>query len=89
MEAALSLLKIDIGISHTHRDEYFTSLLNGCNKELSDKGVSLDLDSAEDLMLLVDYSAWRYRKRMEDLSLPQNLRIRIINAKTRRRAADA
>ncbi len=79
MDIILQLLKIDLGITHTLRDNYFTSLINTCNAELARKGINLDLTVAEDQMLLSDYITWRYRKRQEDTGLPQNITFRIRN----------
>lgn len=80
------MLKIDLGISHSLRDVYFNKLIDGCNKEIAGKGITLDLTDTEDIMLLSDYSAWRYRTRTEDADLPQNLYYRLMNKKTKERA---
>lgn len=86
METVLSLLKIDIGITHTLRDTFFTSLLQAAQKEIEDKGITLDLVLVEDQMLLSDYAAWKYRKRQEDVGLPQNLLFRIRNRVVKERS---
>lgn len=78
MEKVLELFKIDMGISHDVRDAYFSALIEGCRDELSRKGIHLDdKNDIEDTMLLADYSAWRYRKRNEDVGVPQNIVVRI------------
>ena len=79
MDIVLSLFKIDIGISHTLRDEYFISFLQSTKSEIEEKGIVLDLTCVEDQMLLSDYAAWKYRKRQEDVGMSQNLRFRIRN----------
>lgn len=80
METVLNLLKIDLGITHTLRDTFFTALLNACQAEIEAKGITIDLvNSVEDQMLLSDYAAWKYRKRQEDVGMPQNLLFRIRN----------
>lgn len=82
----LIMLKSDLGISHNARDDYLTSVLEACLKELASRGVSLDIDgSVEDEMLLSDYAAWRYRNRDKPISLAQNLQIRINNKKAKGR----
>ncbi|MEG0854413.1 MAG: hypothetical protein RSF82_11100 [Angelakisella sp.] len=86
MNTVLNMLKIDLGINHTMRDEYFTELLNSCQAELISKGVTLDLAKPEDIMLLSDYAAWVYRKRTEDVPMAQNLTCRIRNRKVKGRA---
>ena len=86
METVLQMLKIDLGISHTLRDAYFNKLIEGCKAEIEGKKITLDLTKSEDIMLLSDYSAWRYRTRTEDAGLPQNIYFRLMNAKVKGRA---
>lgn len=86
MENTLKLLKIDLGITHEKRDAYFNALLQGVLKELENKGILLDLEEAEDQMLLSDYAAWQYRKRQEDMPLARNLDWRIKNRIVKARA---
>lgn len=76
----LELLKIDLGITHSKRDKYFRSLIGGCIEELKERGIMLDENEQEDVMLLSDYSAWRYRMRDKDVvALSKNLEMRIKN----------
>lgn len=79
MDNVLILLKIDLGISHSLRDAYFIQLIQGSAKEIEKKGVKLDLNAADDQMLLADYAAWTYRKRQEDVPLANNIQHRIRN----------
>lgn len=75
----LDLLKLDLGITHNLRDTYFNNLLVSSQKEIESTGIVLDFSSADDQMLIVDYSAWTYRKRQEDIPLSRSLRLRINN----------
>lgn len=75
----LSLLKLDLGISHNLRDTYFNNLLESSQNEIERTGIVLDFTSVDDQMLTVDYAAWTYRKRQEDAPLSRNLKIRINN----------
>lgn len=77
METVLQLLKYDLGISSEARDIYLKALIEANQKEIEKKGIDLTLTDVEDQMLLVDYSAWKYRKRNEDVQLANNLRQRI------------
>jgi hypothetical protein len=79
MDTLLHLLKIDLGITHNLRDAFFISLLNSSIKEIERRGISLVLTSADDQMLIVDYAAWTYRKRMEDIPLANNIQHRLRN----------
>ena len=66
-------------MTHTLRDAYFISLLKGCQQEIERRGITLNLNSADDQMLLNDYAAWTYRKRQEDTPLANNLQHRLRN----------
>lgn len=86
METALELLKINLGISHSLRDEYLEKMLLASENELKGRGAAVDKDNTEDLMLLVDYAAWSYKKRFEDVGLSENLKMRIRNKAVEGRA---
>lgn len=87
MEQILKLLKSDLGVSHNKRDEYFNSLLLGAISEIESKGITLNLEEVEDMLLISDYAAWRYRKRTEDIGMSQNLKWRIRNRIVKARAS--
>ena len=82
----LKLLKLDLGITHGLRDEYFTHLLISSISELERKGISFDSYAEDDQFLVMDYAAWNYRKRQENVSLPINLQMRIRSRILRARA---
>lgn len=86
METVLLLLKQDFGIKSDNRDVYFTSLLKAAEKELKRKGITLNLDSTDDQVLLADYTAWNYRNRQKDIGLSKNLQVRIRNRIIKERA---
>ncbi|MFJ3386625.1 hypothetical protein [Lysinibacillus sp. NPDC086135] len=75
----LSLFKLDMGIMHNLRDTLFTNLIESSTIELEKMGVNLSSGTVEDTQLIVDYSAWMYRKRQEDIGIPRNLQFRIRN----------
>ncbi|EOW9529892.1 hypothetical protein ACO11K_003656 [Bacillus cytotoxicus] len=75
----LNLLKLDLGITHNLRDAYFNNLLVSSQNEIERTGIVLDFENIDDQMLTVDYAAWSYRKRQEDVQLSRNLQIRINN----------
>lgn len=77
--ALLGLLKLDLGITHSLRDAYFSSVLDTAEGELSRMGVSLELTKADDQLLLIDYAAWGYRHRSENISLARSIQFRIHN----------
>lgn len=79
MDTLLNLLKIDLGITHNLRDAFFIGLIKATIKEIERKGIKLDLNAADDQMLVTDYAAWSYRKRQEDIPLANNLQQRLRN----------
>jgi hypothetical protein len=79
MQTLLNLLKIDMGITHNLRDAFFLQLLQSSIKEIERRGIKLDQKQADDQMLIVDYAAWTYRKRQEDLPLANNIQHRLRN----------
>jgi hypothetical protein len=87
-DTALSLLKIDLGISHTARDDLFTSKLQAADAELGGRGIVLDMSLTDDVVLLVDYTAWLYRNRDTEKAMPLHLVLRLNNRKVKGRAAD-
>ena len=89
METVLQLLKIDLGISHNLRDAFFIAQIGACKVEIESKGITLDLATVEDQVLLSDYATWRYRNRTEDIGLANNLQYRIRNRITKERAKNA
>jgi hypothetical protein len=86
MQTVLTLLKIDLGISHDKKDTFLQQKIEESMEELKRKGVEIDLESSDDVMLLSDFTAWEYRHRTENIPLAKNLDLRIKNRKTRRRA---
>ena len=89
MATAKELLKLDLGITHSLRDTLFDQLLISSKKELARKGVTIDETQVDDIMLLSDYAAWTYRKRQEDVPLPQNIQWRIRNRLVKARGTNA
>lgn len=88
MEQILELLKSDLGISHSKRDNYLKKLIENSKYELEAKGIKLDMENVEDMILISDYTAWVYRKRAEDIGMSQNLTFRIRNRVVKARASD-
>jgi hypothetical protein len=87
MQTLLNLLKLDLGITHNLRDAFFIQLLSGTIKEIERRGITVDKNSADDQMLIVDYASWTYRKRQEDIPLANNIQHRIRNRIIKERIA--
>ena len=77
---ALPLVKANLNITQTVRDDYLTAIISGVVEQLQDEqGLALDVANPYHLQFVVDFSAWRYRARGEDGPMPQNLRFRLNN----------
>jgi hypothetical protein len=74
---ALSLVKARLNrtASDTSLDSYFTQRIEAAEAELENTGISLT-DSADDLMLVVDYTVWQYQNRDSAGTMPEWLRLR-------------
>ena len=74
---ALSLVKSRLNrmASDTSLDAYFSQRIEAAEAELEGTGISLT-DSADDLMLVVDYTVWQYQNRDSAGTMPEWLRLR-------------
>lgn len=74
---ALTLVKTRLNRlqSDTTLDEYLTARIDGAAAELEAIGIHL-ADTADDLLLLVDYTVWQYQNRDAPGSMPEWLRLR-------------
>lgn len=77
-ESALLMVKSRLNrmASDESLDEYFRQRIWAAEAELEGKGMSLT-DSADDLMLVVDYTVWQYQNRDNAGGMPDWLRLRI------------
>ena len=74
---ALALVKTRLNRlqSDTTLDNYLTARIDGAAAELEAIGIHL-ADTADDLLLLVDYTVWQYQNRDTPGSMPEWLRLR-------------
>lgn len=75
-ESALQMVKTRLNRlqTNTSLDTYLMGRLDAAVQELEGTGISLT-DSAEDLMLAVDYTVWKYQNRDAAGSMPDWLRL--------------
>ena len=59
----------------TSLDDYLTHRISAAAAELEGAGIALT-DSADDLMLVVDYAVWAYQNRDKPGGMPDWLRLR-------------
>lgn len=74
---ALALVKTRLNRLQTDTvlDPYFTARISAAVQELEGTGIRLT-DSAEDLLLVVDYTVWAYQNRDSAAGMPDWLRLR-------------
>lgn len=74
---ALSLVKARLNRlqSDTTLDAYFEARINAAIQELEGTGIHLK-DTAEDLLMVVDYTVWAYQNRDSAAGMPDWLRLR-------------
>ena len=87
---ALTLVKsrLDRMGANTQLDNYFTSRIEAAAAELEGAGISLT-DSADDLMLLVDYTVWQYKNRDSAGDMPKWLLRKRLERLLREKRGDA
>lgn len=75
-ESALQMVKTRLNRlqTDTSLDTYLMARLDAAVQELEGTGISLT-DSAEDLMLAVDYTVWKYQNRDAAGAMPDWLRL--------------
>ena len=74
-ETALSLVKARLNRLDANLDTYLTQRVAAAVEELTRIGIQLN-DSADDLMLVVDYTVWQYQNRDTPGAMPEWLRLR-------------
>lgn len=74
-EIALSLVKARLNRLDANLDVYLTQRVAAAVEELTRIGIQLN-DSADDLMLVVDYTVWQYQNRDTPGAMPEWLRLR-------------
>lgn len=78
-EDILTILKTDLEISGTSRDNMLNNMIELAKAAITSEGITLN-DSVSDGMLVENYAAFLYRKRREDLiAMPRALRYLLNN----------
>ena len=77
IRTALGLVKARLNrlASDATLDTYFVQRIEAAEAELESTGISLT-DSADDMMLVVDYTVWQYQNRDSAGAMPEWLRLR-------------
>lgn len=75
----LVMLKQDLEILHTVKDEYLKNLISMAQEMIAREGVIMG-DTLEDQGIVVMYAAWMYRKRAApDSAMPRMIRAALNN----------
>lgn len=76
-ESILKILKTDLEISGTSRDEMLMNVIEQAKAAIERKGIKLN-ETTEDGMLVENYAAFLYRKRREEVfAMPRYLTVLI------------
>ena len=75
----LDMLKIDLGITTTAYDERLQQYIDNAQTEITREGVNLNLESVNDMQLVVAYAAWTWSKRDSGEGMPRMLRYQLNN----------
>ncbi len=84
-EEKLVILKQDLTMTSTARDDYLATLLDMAEVQIANEGISL-ADDVEGSMLTIQYAAYLFRKRASDnCAMPRFLRYSLNNLKVKQR----
>ena len=75
VQTALDLVKARLNRLDANLDTYLVQRVQAAVEELTRIGIKLN-DSADDLMLVVDYTVWQYQNRDTPGAMPEWLRLR-------------
>ena len=76
----LEILKAKLGISGEFRDKYLKHLLKSVIDELcNQKGITLNAERYHHMDFIVDYAAFRYDNRDNNILMPKHLQYRLHN----------
>lgn len=76
----LEILKAKLGISGEFRDKYLKHLLKSVIDELcNQKGITLNTERYHHMDFIVDYAAFRYDNRDNNILMPKHLQYRLHN----------
>ena len=75
----LSMLKTDLGLTKTVYDKRLVQYLGSAQSQIAREGISLKLESVDDMQLVVMYAAWMWRRRDSGEGMPRMLRYALNN----------
>ena len=79
-QTQLSLLKADLDLMTTSKDEYLNHLLEAARAKIRREGITLKADAVDDDHLVAMYAAYLFRKRADGAAgMPRMLRYALNN----------
>lgn len=75
----LQMLKLDIGMVTTAYDARLLAIIRAAIAAIQTEGITLDPERADDVQLVVMYSAWLWRRRDSMDGMPRMLRWALNN----------
>lgn len=78
---AIKILENDLRILNIDKETeaYLQKRIDAAKKDIELEGIKLDMDNIEHVLIVVDYAAWLYKKRNQDIGFPRHLRYRMNN----------
>lgn len=75
----LEMLKIDLGITTKAYDERLQKYITSAQAQIEREGITLSLESVDDMQLVVMYAAWMWRRRDAMEGMPRMVRYALNN----------
>lgn len=78
---AVKILKNDLRMINidSETQTYLENRINAAKKDIEIEGIKLDMNNIDHVLIVVDYAAWLYKKRNQDIGFPRHLRYRMNN----------
>lgn len=78
---AVKILENDLRILNIDKETeaYLQNRIDAAKEEIELEGIKLDMDNIKHVLVVVDYAAWLYKKRNQDVGFPRHLRYRMNN----------
>lgn len=78
---AIKILENDLRILNIDKETeaYLQNRIDAAKKDIELEGIKLDMDNIEHVLIVVDYAAWFYKKRNQNIGFPRHLRYRMNN----------
>lgn len=78
---AVKILKNDLRKINLDKEtsSYLEHRINAAKKDIEREGIKIDMNNIDHVLIVVDYAAWLYKKRDQNIGFPRHLRFRMNN----------